>query len=175
MARKTTITVSNRAESAQSVAAELARRNPALARRLKGSPFGQGSRAVPMKEPGRWHTYIANTYADESAFLRMKENGWVAVTTDDLACTVEESGFRKSPDGYLVRGPQGQEMLWKMSVEDHRLLTQAKTEANLKGIGSAKKIKADMAEAASGQLGDEAAEYINSMPGQVVDEIVSRN
>lgn len=174
MARKSQITVTDRAELAKN-RATLAARNPALARRLAGNPFGSGSKAIPMKEQGRWHTYIANTYVDESAFLRMKENGWVPVTEDDLACTVEESGFRKSTDGYLVRGPQGQEMLWKMDAEDYRLLQDAKTQANLKGIGSRKKIQADMAEAASGQLGDEAAEYINNLPGQVVDTIVSHN
>lgn len=171
MARKSQITVSNRADALKSGAAELARRNPALARRLAGNPFGGGTRAIPLKEPERWHTFIANTYVDESAFLRMKENGWVPLTPDDLACAVEESGFRLSPDGYLVRGPQGQEMVFKMDREDYRLLADAKTQANLKGIGSASKIKADMAEAAASQMGDEAANYIANLPGQVVDRI----
>lgn len=171
MARKPVITVTDRAESAKNAATDMARRNPALARRLAGNPHGGGSRGIPLKEPSRWHTYVANTYVDEGEFLRMKERGWIPLAAEDLACSIEESGFRKSPDGYLVRGPQGQEMIWKMPADDYRLLQEAKTQYNLRGIGSAKKIKQDMAEAASGQLGDEAAEYINSMPGQVVDTI----
>lgn len=174
MARKSQITVTDRAEGAKNAAVELARRNPALARRLAGNPFGGGTRAIPMKEPGRWQTYVANTYVNDGEFLTMKERGWVPVSPDDLACKVEESGFRLSPDGYLVRGPQGQEMLFKMDVEDYRLLTQAKTEANMRGIGSARKIKQDIAEAASGQIGSEAADYINNLDGQVVDRIVGR-
>jgi len=171
MPRKSQITVTDRADAAKNSTAELARRNPALARRLAGNPHGSGSRSVPMKEPGRWHTYIANTYENEGEFLQMKEGGWVPVTADDLACKVEESGFRLSTDGYLVRGPQGQEMLFKMSTDDYRLMAQAKTNANMHGIGSSKKVKADLAEAAGSQLGDEAAEFMNSLDGQVVDRI----
>lgn len=172
MPRKSQITVTDRAEGAKNSAVDLARRNPALARRLAGNPFGGGSRAIPMKETGRWHTYIANTYVDEGEFLRMKERGWEPVRPDDLGCKVEESGFRLSPDGYLVRGPQGQEMLWKMDAADYRLLVAAKTDANMHGIGSAKKIKEDMANAAGSQIGSEAGDYINSLDGQVIDRIV---
>lgn len=171
MSRKPTITVTARADNAKTAATELARRNPALARRLAGNPFGGGSRALPLKEPARWHTYIGNTYADEGEFVTLRELGWEPLRADDLACPVDESGYRQSVDGYLVRGPQGQEMLWKMSVEDYRLMSAAKTDANMKGIGSAKKIKQDMADAAAGSMGDEAANYIHNLDGQVVDRI----
>lgn len=164
------ITVTDRAEGAKN-RATLEARNPALAKRLAGNPFGSGSRAVPMKEQARWHTYIANTYVDESAFLRMKENGWEPVRADDLACKVEESGFRLSTDGYLVRGPQGQEMLFKMDVDDYRLLQDAKTDANSRGIGSRAKIKRDMAEAGAAQFGDEGGSYIEKISEGVVDRI----
>lgn len=169
--RKSAITVTSRADAAKSGAVELARRNPALARRLAGNPHGGGTKALPMKEPGRYHTYIANNYADEGELLRMKERGWVPLEPGDLACSVEETGFRLSPDGYMVRGPQGQEMVFKMAAEDYALLQQAKTDVNNRGIGSASRIKADMANAAAGQLGGEAAEYINSLEGSVVDRI----
>lgn len=171
MPRKSVITVSDRSEGSKNAAVELARRNPALARRLAGNPHGAGSRTIPMKEVGRWQTYISNAEINEGENLVMKERGWVPVTPDDLGCPVDETGFRLSPDGYLVRGPQGKEMLWKMAAEDYRLLQQVKTDYNLKGIGSASKIKQDMASAASSQMGDEAASYINNLEGQVVDTI----
>jgi hypothetical protein len=169
--RKSQITVTDRADGAKNAAVELARRNPALAKRLAGNPFGSGSRAIPLKEPQRWQVYIENTYVDEGAFLRMREKGWVPLTEEDLSCTVDESGFRKSADGYLVRGPQGQEMVWKMDVDDYRLLTQAKTDANLRGIGSRSKIKRDLEEAGAAQFGDEGASYISQISDGVVDRI----
>lgn len=169
---KTRITVTPRADKVKTDLAAVARDNPALARRLQsGNVHGGGNRDIPLKEPARWQTYLANTYANDNAFFEMRELGWIPLTADDLSCTVQEAGFRLSPDNYIVRGPQGQEMLWKMDKQHYRLLEQARTAANLKGIGSAKKIKADMAEAASSQMGGEAADYIAGLDGSVVDSL----
>lgn len=169
--RKSDITITSRAEGAKNRFAELARTNPALARRLKsGNPFATGSREIPMAEPGRWHTYIANADADARAFHKMKAGGWVPLEEADLACPIEESGFQKMPDGSL-RSPDGKDMVFKMAMEDYRLLVRMKTEANMAGIGSQSKIRSDMAEAAGSQLGDEAGSYINSLDGQVIDRI----
>lgn len=163
--RKSQITVTNRADTAKT-------RNVALARRLaSGRVFNAGTQDIPLKEPGRWHVHIGNAELNESRHYQMKEGGWKPLLPEDLGCSVEESGFRKSPDGYLVRGPQGKEMAFKMAKEDYRQLEAAKTRANMRGIGSASKAKADIAEAASGQLGDEAATYISKLPGQVIDTI----
>lgn len=164
MARKSNITVSDRADAAKT-------RNTALARRLAGSVHGGGNRAIPLKEPARWQTYIANTYQDESAFYQMKEKGWVPLEPADLDCKVEDSGFRLSPDGYLVRGAQGREMVFKMDADDYRQLAMAKTAANMRGIGSASKIKSDMANAAGSALGSEAGDYIHGLSGGVIDTI----
>lgn len=171
MPRKSVITVTDRAEGVKNSAADLARRNPALARRLAGNPHGSGSRKIPLKDEARWHTYISNTEMNENENLLMKERGWVPVVPDDLACPVDETGFRVSPDGYLIRGAQGKEMLWKMSTEDYRILQDVKTRYNQRGIGSASTIKRDLTEAASSQMGDEAASYINGLEGSVIDRI----
>lgn len=165
MAKKSTITVTNRGES-------LKNRNAALARRLAGgNVHGGGNRALPLKEPERWHTYLANTYLNEGEFYAMKEKGWVPLEVEDLACSVDESGYRLSETGQLVRGPRGEEMLFKMDKRDYRLLEQAKAAQNMRGIGSQSKIKNDMAEAAAGALGSEAADYIHGLDGAVVDRI----
>ncbi len=58
-----------------------------------------------------------------------------------------------------------------MAADDYRLLSDAKTDANMRGIGSAKKIKADMAEAAGSQIGSEAGDYIHGLDGAVIDRI----
>jgi hypothetical protein len=101
----------------------------------------------------------------------MKQKGWVPLEADDLDCAVEESGFRLSETGHLVRGPRGEEMIFKMDRDDYRQLEAAKASQNMRGIGSQKRIKSDMAEAAAGALGSEAADYIHGLDGAVVDRI----
>jgi len=171
MARKSQITVTNRAETAKTSFAALARENPALARRLKsGNPFASGSKDIPLAEKEKWHTYIANTDSDARAFHKMKANGWVPLEESDLACPVDESGFTKMPDGSL-RSPDGKDMVFKMAIEHYRVLEAMKTERNMQGIGSSKKMKEQMADAAGHSLGDEAGSYINSLDGNVIDRI----
>lgn len=165
MARKSAITVKARSEG-------LKNRNAALARRLAlGQVHGGGSPTLPLKEPKRWHTYIANSDVNANEFYLMKERGWVPLDPSDLGCPVEQTGFRLSPDGNLVRGVRGEEMVFKMEEADYQILMDAKTQANMRGIGSASKTKTDMAEAASGALGSEAADYIHNLDGQVIDRI----
>lgn len=169
--RKSDITITNRAETARNSFAAIARDNPALARRLKsGNPFASGSKSVPLAEPQRWHTYIANTDTDPRAFHEMRYNGWIPLEESDLACPVEESGFAKATDGSL-RSPDGKSMIFKMDIAQYRQLERMKTENNLRGIGSRKQTQSQMAEAAGSQLGDEAGSYINNLDGEVIDRI----
>lgn len=168
--RKASIAVSSRSDSAKTA-------NVILARRLaSGNINGGGNREIPLKEKDRWYTRIDNTLLNESHFYDMVHRfGYQPLTADDLACTPEQAGFRVNESGYLVRGARGEEMAFKMSKEDRAMLDQARTAANLKGIGSQKTIKDDMAEAASSHLGAEAADYIDGLDGKVVDEIVGAN
>ena len=166
---RTPVTVTSRADAAKTA-------NVALLRRLEsGSVHGQGTRTIPLKEAARWHTYIANTYANENAMYEMRQKGWVPLEIADLGCTVEESGFRTSPDGYLVRGPQGQEMIWKMAETDYQLLMRAKQESNMRGIGSASKTKFDVANAAGAALGSEAADFLYGKEGPAMMSGVTRD
>lgn len=167
MSRKSAISVTNRADSAKT-------RNVVLARRLaSGSVDGGGTREIPLKEPGKWYTRIENTYADEGRFYQMVHTlGYEPLKPEDLACTPEQAGFRVSEDGNLVRGPQGQEMIFKMGKEDRAMLDQQFTQQNMRGIGSKSRAKADVANAASGSLGAEAADYLGGLQGDgVIDRI----
>lgn len=172
MARKSAITVTSRAHAAKDRAAAAAR-NPVLAKRLaSGNINGLGTMGLPLKDPEKWYTRIENQLADPNMFYRMRhELGYEPLTAEDLACTPQEAGFREEA-GILVRGAIGhEEMVFKMAKEDRAVLEQMATSQNLRGIGSASKIKADMAEAASSQLGGEAAEFIHGLSGSVVDSI----
>lgn len=169
--RKTDITVTPRVEVSKDAMAALARENPALARRLQGgNPFASGSRDIPLKEPQRWHTYIANTDGDSRQFYKMRSNGWVPLEEGDLACPIEESGFVKAPDGSL-RSPDGKDMVFKMDRSHYRILEMRKNQANLAGIGSQSKTQYEMATAAGKAMGDEAGTFINSLEGSVIDSI----
>ena len=175
MARKSQITVTSRADAAKTqIAGELRVGNEVLAKRLRsGNLQGGGSIAVPLKEPERWYTRIENQLADPNMFYRMRhELGYEPLTPDDLACKPSDAGFRVSEDGYLVRGPAGQEeMVFKMLHSDRAVLDTMYSESNKKGIGSSKTVKADMAEAAGAAIGAEAGDYISGLQGSVVDRI----
>ena len=172
MAKKSRITVTPRADAVKTDLAAIARENPALARRLQGQNInGGGNRDLPLKEPQRWQTYLANTYANENAFWEMRELGWVPLEVDDLLVKPDQCGFRLSPDGHLVRGAEGKEMLWKMDRAHYRVLEQMRTEQNLKGIGSQGKARHDMTEALASAHGSEAGDFMSSLDGQIVDQI----
>ncbi len=150
------------------------RKNDALARRLAGgNPFATGTRAIPLKEPARWHTRIENDYADEGQVYRaVHEGGWLPLEPGDLACTPEEVGLRLNEMGYLVRGIQGREVVLKMAREDYRLLEQAKTRANNATIGRPDKIKHEMANAAAAAHGAQAGDFVhNHVHGTVTDTV----
>ena len=176
MARKSNISVTSRAETAKNRTLAQLRENPVLARRLaSGNLQGGGNATVPLKEADRWYTRRDNQLADPNMFYRLvHEMGYQPVRAEDLQDGITPSmiGYRVTEDGYLVQGPAGQEeMLFKMDKADRALLDQAMTEQNLRGVGSASKIKADMAEAAASQMGSEAADYVNGLSGSVIDQI----
>lgn len=177
MPRKSSITVTSRAEGAKNRALAQLRENPVLARRLaSGNLNGGGNTPVPLKEAARWYLRRDNQLSDPNMFYRLvHEMGYQPVRATDLEDGVTPSmiGYRETEDGYLVQGPAGQEeMLFKMTKEDRALLDQATTEANLQGVGSASKVKSNIAEAAATQMGSEAGEYINGLSGSVIDQVV---
>lgn len=161
------------AAPAKPVVQVTSRRNAALQRRLApgGNVFGGGSRAIPLKEPQRWHTRVDNDFADaQQVYRSVHEHGWEPLTVDDLACKPEEVGLRLNEQGYLVRGVQGREVVLKMAKEDYREVERLKTEANMRGIGSPSKTKQHMAEAAAAQFGPEAGDFVAShVTGTVTD------
>lgn len=151
------------------------RRNSALERRLSpgANPHASGTKHIPLREPKRWHLYIANDYAGGDELYRMRhELGWEPLAPEDLACKPEEIGFRISETGDLVRGPQGREVVFKMDAADYALLAQRKTEKNNIGIGKPSVIKQQIANAAANTFGDEAGEFANRhITGTVTDTV----
>jgi hypothetical protein len=149
------------------------RKNDVLARRLAGNPHKSGLRSIPLKEPQKWQLYIANDYNHEDDLYRMThELGWLPLAVEDLACKPEDIGYRVSPDGNLVRGAQGREMVFKMDKADYAELQKRQTEANNATIGREGKTKAAAAEAVASAHGPEAGDFVHKhLVGTVTDTI----
>jgi hypothetical protein len=157
--RKPRITVSPRSD------AESFNPDDVIAKRLAGNPFGARTTAIPLAEPGRWATFIANSLADENNHYRMvHELGWVPLTIHDLApgTNPQSIGWQVKEDGItLCRGARGDEIAYKMDKRVREQIQLAKTAENKRGIGSAKALKESAANAAAGQMGSEAADFVH--------------
>jgi hypothetical protein len=157
MSRKPQISVTPRTESAFDI-------DEIIRKRLAGNPFGVGTTEIPMREPGKWATYLANGDLHPSRLYEMTaRKGWVPFTVDDLPenVTPESIGFSVNEAGALCRGTRGQEIVYKQPAEVRQQIQAAKTAANMRGMGTASKVKQSIVEAASGSLGDEAATSLN--------------
>jgi len=156
--RKPRVTVTPRAEVVEMDIDDV------IQRRLAGQPFGARTTAIPLKEPERWATFIANSLADENNHYRMvHEFGWVPLTVHDLAdgVTPQSIGWQVKEDGItLCRGARGDDIVYKMDKRRREQIQMAKTQANKRGIGSAKAVREEAANAAAGQMGSDAADFV---------------
>lgn len=133
-------------------------------RRLaSGSVFSASSRPIPLVEPERWTLRIINTQiSDQRLWEVQAEKGWVYAELADLAIDPAEVGFRVL-DGRIVRGTQGDQVLMKMEKADYKAIQKMKDAENKKiTFGDKAKVKQDIVTAAAGQLGPEAADFLNA-------------
>jgi hypothetical protein len=107
-----------------------------LERRARGEGLrGSGAPPIQLKEDGwvcRW--FNSDVKADH-IWNAKAVLGWVNVVPSELLDPEQIGGFQTSPDGFVVRGEKGREVLLKM--------------------------KADVANAAGKTFGDQAGEFIN--------------
>ncbi len=136
-----------------------------IARRLNGEPFGIKADTIPLKEPGKWALRIANSQIHDNRHYQMvRQLGYIPVTKaflpDDVS--VESLGWRLAEDGQtLCRGVRGDEVLYAMPREAYDAIQWKKADANTKGLRSEHAAKEEVANAASGAHGSEAADYIS--------------
>jgi hypothetical protein len=136
-----------------------------IAKRLAGEPFGVRNNSVPLRDPGRWELYEANTLSDRNMHYKMVHQlGWVPVTMADLdpSVTPESIGWQIGDGGQLVRGTHQDSRLYKQPSDVRKRIQDAKTAANMKGIGSAKAVKEAMTNAVAASAGSEAADFVHS-------------
>jgi hypothetical protein len=129
-----------------------------LERRLQ-NPFGDGSPAVTLKEPG-WVVHVINTQLKPGRYHDVVRNkGWVPVEPNDLDGAAEDYGFDVR-EGRIVRGERGVEVLMKMPEGEFKQIQMAKDRHNRRLV-SPRTMKAAVVESAAGQYSDQAADYLN--------------
>lgn len=142
-----------------------------LERRLQ-SPHGAPSAKIVLKEAG-WSVRWFNSAVGTDHIWRAKENGWQGVTPAELSDPDQVGGFTVSPDGYVVRGDKGQELLMKLPTDWREQIAKKKEEQNTRAMRMGT-TKSEVASAAGREFGDQAGEFINqnvSLVGDVRDSV----
>lgn len=132
------------------------------ARRLRGERRREN--ALPMRDPGKWALRWANSLAEPNRhYTIVQEDGWLPVTVDDLAegLEVQSIGAQVGHNGQLCKGPNGDERLYKKLKTLHDQIKLTEAHLRQKPMRSERAAKDDVAEAAAGQLGSDAAEFIH--------------
>jgi hypothetical protein len=155
--RKPRIAVTER--GSQTTREAIINSDPRYKKRLD-SPFNEPSAPIALKDDTRECRWFNAAIASDHVW-RAKNKGWDQVRPDDVVDLEQIGGYNKSADGYITRGERGQEVLMSMPKAVRDMIQMAKTRDNLARMGSPAKTKADIVNAASQKLGDEAASYLN--------------
>lgn len=142
-----------------------------LQRRLQ-SPFGTPASQVRFTEGG-WEARWFNAAIAADHIWRAKEQGWQGVRPAELADPEQIGGFSESPDGFVVRGEKGQELLMKLPTDWRKQIQARKTEQNTRNMRPGV-MKREVAEAAGKTLGDQAGQFVNDnvrVVGDVTDKV----
>jgi hypothetical protein len=118
--------------------------------------FGLPSAEVKLKDP-RFVTHWCNTGIGGDQLGKYLDAGYLKVRVEFLA-DPDRVAFAASPEGYVVRGARGEEILMYTLHEVYRKRQQEKARRNQVGMRNA---KAEAVEAAGQTLGDEAADFLN--------------
>ena len=121
------------------------------------SPFGVSAPEIKLKNPGLICRWCNTELGNGAQLFKTSEAGYLKVKPEYLA-DPETFQFNVSPDGYVVRGVRGQEILMYTTVEHAKQRAAIKVSENLRRM---RQTKTEMVEAAGKQLGDQAADYLN--------------
>ena len=130
-----------------------------LERRLQ-NPFGEPSAPIVLRDASlecRW--FNATTSADQ--IWRNKRKGWNQVKPEDVLDLEQIGGYAVDASGFIVRGERGSEVLMSMPKDWRRQIELAKAAHNVRNMGNPAAMKNEVVQAASAQLGDEAADFLH--------------
>lgn len=131
-----------------------------LERRAQGVGIhGTGAPPIDLREPGWQVRWFNAAVKSDHIWAAKHQKGWEPVTPDELADPDQVGGFSKSPDGFVVRGERGQEVLMKMPTDYRTRIEKAKAAENIRNMDPHRQ-KAQVSEAAGKAMGDEAGTFI---------------
>jgi hypothetical protein len=139
--------------------------DPRYAARLQ-NPFNEPSAPIELKDPSRECRWFNAALATDHIW-RNKRKGWDQVRPGDVKDLEQIGGYNKSPDGFITRGERGHEVLMSMPKVVRAAIQIEKTKQNLRNVGNPNATKAEVVNAASAKLGDEAASYLDQHIGAV--------
>lgn len=137
-----------------------------LERRLQ-NPLGVPAAPVRLKDRSQFPRWF-NSSLVHDRFWAAQNLGWVGVKPEDVIDLKQIGGYGKSPDGYIVRGERGQEMLMSIPKTFWDQLQLAKTKKNLEMMRDTQGEQARALEAAGKQFGDEVATGMEGVKRKMV-------
>ena len=127
-------------------------------KRREAEPFGHRSRPIALTDPHLVPHWInRDKYPDAIAIA--KEKGWRGVRLEQVVDHDQLGDHGISPDGYVVRGERGNEILMCMPQEYVNRVAAAKVRESNKKIGDPFRQKQDVIEA-YGQRNPDGAELV---------------
>lgn len=138
-----------------------------IERRLR-DPYGTERGSGPLirlkDDPAgaQWQLRWVNADMSGRYYTMTNEKGWVPVERAELLAETDIYDLSASTDGLVRRGEKGREILMKMKRADFEAIQRAKVAYREGRLRSPEKAKSDLVEAAGRQVGDQAAEYLQS-------------
>lgn len=139
--------------------------DPKYKKRIQ-NPFGVRSEEIALKDPSRVARWSNGAIGADHVW-KHKQMGWDQVRPDDVADLDQIGGYNVSPDGFIVRGARGEEVLMAQPRVVRDAVQAAKIEHNNRNMGNPNRMKQELVEAAGNSLGAEAADFLNSRIGPV--------
>lgn len=131
-------------------------------RRLTGGGlFSLPSQEIPLKDPDMYGKWFNRAISESRFYVAEQQKGWIKVHTSDLASLDAVSGYTITPEGFISRGPRGEEMLFMMPREAFRRIQFAKAATNEKRVGTKEKRADLVANATAAAFGSEAGDYVH--------------
>jgi hypothetical protein len=129
--------------------------------------------AICQRPARRWYVRYFNL-AMEGRHSQMRLKAYAPVELKELQSSDDVSDlYRSKEDTFVRRGDRGQEILAKTPLEFFLHVKQQQRVQRMADSISAKKLRADLAEAAGSDLGDEAGQAIYD--GDILVESVTRS
>jgi len=157
MSKKPRVTVTERDQQAD---LKVLLSDPRYKARLD-NPFGAPSSPIALKDQTRECRWF-NAAIQEDHIWRNKRKGWDQVKPTDVDDLEQLGGYSVSPEGFIVRGERGREILMSMPKEVVRAVRAAKTEHNNRTVGRAGVLHDELSAAVGNKYGDEAGQFVHT-------------